>query len=56
MLHPKIKDLQIDDETWVSLSESERECYNQRTNRRYRSLIIIEMFEVQLQPFLKLRN
>ena len=27
MLHPKIKDLQIDDETWVSLSESERSSY-----------------------------
>lgn len=27
MLHPKIKDLQMDDETWVSLSESERSSY-----------------------------
>ena len=27
MLHPKIKDLQIDDETWVSLSESEQSSY-----------------------------
>ena len=27
MLHPKIKHLQMDDETWVSLSESERSSY-----------------------------
>ncbi len=27
VLHPKIKDLQLDGETWISLSESERSSY-----------------------------